>query len=287
MHCLIKKNSHRKWVCRRCLTAFSSEQIFFDHTSRFIKQQPTDITFSWKDHLKFVDNFMKIPLPIIVYADFECIIQPTRNDSKVLIEQIPLAVGFYLISPFGNQYYYIGESCVTWFVKDFWSTLKQTTPPDEEIYRTQEIKKKYDLMNGQELIMLYLKMDVLQIADAFENFVGKSTLEYGFNLLYSYSLPGYTWKAGLKLTNIKLDYTKDKEVLLLLDNNIRAGITSVMGPRYIESDENTKLLYNNANNFNRWAMCQYLPTGTFEKLCFLEEHELEQIMHTTTHMATF
>ena len=140
MHCLIKKNSHRKWVCRRCLTAFRSEQILFDHTSRCIKQQPTDITFSWKDHLKFVDNFMKIPLPIRVYADFECIIQPTRNDSKVLFEQIPLAVGFYLISPFGNQYYsYIGESCVTWFVLDFWSTLKQTTPPDEEINRTQEI----------------------------------------------------------------------------------------------------------------------------------------------------
>ena len=47
-------------------------------------------------------------------------------------------------------------------------------------------------MNGQELTILYLKMDVLQIADAFENFVEKSTLENGFTLLYSYSLPGYT-----------------------------------------------------------------------------------------------
>ena len=39
MHCLINKNSHMKWVCRRCLTAFSSEQILFDHTSRCINQQ--------------------------------------------------------------------------------------------------------------------------------------------------------------------------------------------------------------------------------------------------------
>ena len=127
--------------------------------------------------------------------------------------------------------------------EDFWSTLKQTTPNLEEINRTQEIIKKYDLKNGQELTELYLKMDVLQLTDVFENFVEKSTLEYGINLLYSYSLPGYTWKAGLKLTNIKLDFIKDKHLLLLLKNNFRGGISSVMGPRYIESNENTKLLY--------------------------------------------
>ena len=120
-----------KWVCRRCLTTFSSEQILFDHTSRCINQQPTNLIFSWKDHLKFEDNFMKIPFPIRVYADFECIIQPTnestgdpngdstRNDQKVIFKQIPIAVGFYLISPLGNQNYsYFGEDCVTWFVNE-------------------------------------------------------------------------------------------------------------------------------------------------------------------------
>ena len=127
--------------------------------------------------------------------------------------------------------------------EDFWSTLKQTTPPDEEFNRTQEIIKKFNVKNGQELTMLYLKLDVLQLADVFENFVEKATLEYGINPLYSYSLPGYTCKAVLKLTKIKLDFIKDKDLLLLLENNIRGGISSVMGPRYIESDENTKLLH--------------------------------------------
>ena len=66
LDCLINKDSHMKWVCRRCLTAFSSEQFLFDHTSRCINQQPTNITFSWKDHLKFEDNFRKIQLQIRV-----------------------------------------------------------------------------------------------------------------------------------------------------------------------------------------------------------------------------
>ena len=33
---------------------------------------------------------------------------------------------------------------------------------------------------------------------------------------------------------------RDKD--LLLEKNNREGISSVMGPRYVESDENTKLL---------------------------------------------
>ena len=163
--------------------------------------------------------------------------------------------------------------------EDFWSTLKQTTPPDEKINRTQEIIKKFNVKNGQELTMIYLKMDVLQLADVIENFVEKATLEYGINPLYSYSLAGYTWKAGLKLkTNIELDFIKDTDLLLLLENNIRGGISSVMGPRYIESDENTKLLYIDAKNLYGWAMSQYLPTGTFEKLSFPQQYEQEQIV---------
>ena len=79
LHCLINKDSHMKWVYRRCLTTFSSEDILNQHINRCQKQQPTNITFSWKDHLKFEDYHMKVPIPIRVYAEFECINQPTQN----------------------------------------------------------------------------------------------------------------------------------------------------------------------------------------------------------------
>ena len=456
LHCLLTKDSHMKWVCRRCLTAFSSEPVLVDHMERCINQQPTNITFSYKDHLKFEDHHMKIPLPIRVYADFECINQH-QNTPKVLFKQIPIAVGYYVISPFGNYYYsYFGIDCTKWFVnrmltlekiaskyfktnleleitpqeeesfqlaeecwlcenplggekvrdhdhltgkyrgaahnicninckqksssfvpiffhnfsgydchlifeellteaynqnynptiipkslenyvsvqvgclrfldsyrflsssldklvksldnfpimklegmsddffkkklaypyeylkidnfqeplnltkEDYWSTLTQSYPSDDDIKRTQELIEKYKIKNGRELTMLYLKMDVLQLTDVFENFVESSTREYKINPLYSYSLPGYTWKAGLKLTNIKLDFIKCKELLLLSENNIRGGISSVMGDRHVQSDENKQILYIDANNLYGWAMSQYLPTGDFKKikLCF-------------------
>ena len=51
------------------------------------------------------------------------------------------------------------------------------------------------------------------------------------------SLPGYTWQCGMKYTDIKLQTHQDEDMILLLDNNIRGGISSVMGDRYVESGE--------------------------------------------------
>ena len=170
--------------------------------------------------------------------------------------------------------------------EDYWSTLTQSYPSDDDIKRTQELIDKNNIKNGQELTMLYLKMDVFQLADVFEIFVESSTREYKINPLYSYSLPGYTWKAGLKLTNIKLDFIKDthsasgKELLLLLENNIRGGISSVMGDRFVESNENKQILYIDANNLYGWAMSQYLPTGDFKKINCEYDEIKEDILNT-------
>ena len=55
--------------------------------------------------------------------------------------------------------------------EDFWSTLTQSYPCDDDIKRTQQLIDKYNITTHQQLTMLYLKMDVLQLADVFENFV--------------------------------------------------------------------------------------------------------------------
>ena len=43
------------------------------------------------------------------------------------------------------------------------------------------------------------------------------------------TIPGYTWQCGLKYTDNKLQTLQDKESFLLMENNIRGGISSVMG----------------------------------------------------------
>ena len=76
--------------------------------------------------------------------------------------------------------------------EDFFSKVKNRSLDDEEIQRTKEIIQTFDIKNGEEITELYLKGDVILLADVFENFIKLSLEEYGNYLLYCVSLPGYT-----------------------------------------------------------------------------------------------
>ena len=132
--------------------------------------------------------------------------------------------------------------------EDFFSKLKNDYPDDDEIERTKEIIKLFNIKNGEELTRLYCKTDFILLADVFEKFSKVSTEEYKINPLYCVSLPGYTYQCSLKYTDIKLQTLQDKDLILLIENNIRGGISSVMGNRYVKSDENIKILYIDATN---------------------------------------
>ena len=113
--------------------------------------------------------------------------------------------------------------------KDFFSKLKNKCPDDDEIERTMDIIRRFDIKSGKELTEVYLKSDVLLLTCVFEKFIKISVEEYKINPLYFVSLPGYTWQCGLKYTGINLQTLQDKDMILLLENNIRGGISSVMG----------------------------------------------------------
>ena len=149
--------------------------------------------------------------------------------------------------------------------EDYFSTLKQSYPDFEEIIRTQAIIVKNKITNLIELTMLYLKNDVGLLTDIFQNYIDTCKKAYGINPLYSYSTPSFTWKAGLKMTGVKLDYITDDELRLLLENNMRGGPKSCMGSRYVKRGER-KIVYEDMNNLYGWSMSQYLPTGDFREI---------------------
>ena len=112
----------------------------------------------------------------------------------------------------------------------------------------------------------------------FEKFIKVSQNEFGISPLCFVSLPGYTWSCGLKYTNIKIQTLQDNEMIFLLENGIRGGISGVMGDRYVKSDENKNILYVDANNLYGFSMSQPLPYDNIkfetQNLC------LEEILNT-------
>ena len=140
-----------------------------------------------------------------------------------------------------------------------------------------DINKKFNIKNGEELTENYLKSDVLLLACVFEKIIKVSVNEFYINPLNCVSLPGYTWQCGLKCTGINLQTLQNKDIILLLENNIRGGISSFMGDRYIKSDDNEKILYIDANNLYGHSMSIPLP---FDEIKFDKNVKLEDILNT-------
>ena len=67
--------------------------------------------------------------------------------------------------------------------EDYFSKLKNGYPDDEEIERTNKIIETFNIKTGKELTELYLKSDVILLADVFEKFIKVSIKEFEINPL--------------------------------------------------------------------------------------------------------
>ena len=146
----------------------------------------------------------------------------------------------------------------------YFSKTKNKIPDQEEIDRTNEIIKLFNIKNGRELTELYNKADVILLADIFEKFNKVSISEFGINPLYHISLPGTTWSDGLKYTKYELELIKNVDFFQMFENCIRGGMSGVFGDRYIKSDNNAVILHIDMNNLYGISMLQHLPTSNFQ-----------------------
>ena len=117
---------------------------------------------------------------------------------------------------------------------------------------------------------LYLKADVLLLGDVFEKFISVCLKDYGLHPCHYFSSPGLSWDAILKMTGIQLGKINNIDVHLSLGKGMRGGV-SYISKRYSKSDENTDVMYWDANNLYGWAMIQDLPYSSFK---FLSKEEV-------------
>ena len=139
----------------------------------------------------------------------------------------------------------------------------------------QKVWKEFRILNLGEYHDLYLRTDVVLLANVFEVFRDTCLQHYKLDPAHFYTFPGLAWKACLKHTGIRLELLTNPDMLLMFEHSrIRSGITqavckyaaannSYMGDKFDPNEDTTYLQYLVANNLNGWAMSQPLPTGGF------------------------
>ena len=172
---------------------------------------------------------------------------------------------------------------------DNWERFDETSLPDKESFHSSlnmesiddiayrhgnNVFKKFELKNLGEYHDLYVQSDTLLLADVFENFRNMCIKVYELDPAHFLSLPGLAWQACLRKTNVKLELLTDYDMLLMVEEGIRGGISHVIHRhakaknKYMkncnENKESSYIQYLDASNVYGWAMSEKLPKNGFK-----------------------
>ena len=159
--------------------------------------------------------------------------------------------------------------------EEFYSKLNDEDITNDDYQHAINVWKIFKCKTIRDYHDLYLKSDVLLLADVFENFRSTCLKHYNLDPAHYYTSPGLAWDACLH------DYDK----LMMFERGIRGGISHI-SKRYAEANnkymkdynpdvESTYIQYLDANNLYGWAMSQQLPTHGFS---WMKNITVEKVM---------
>ena len=167
--------------------------------------------------------------------------------------------------------------------KDFYSILNNEHISDEQYKHAQNVWDTFNLKTMGDYHDLYLKSDILLLADVFENFRKTCLQYYKLDPCHYFTSPGLSWDAMLKMTDIKLELITDIDMYQFIEKGLRGGVSYIANrygkannkymKEYDEKAPSKYIMYLDANNLYGWAMSQYLPTGNFK---WLSQKQIEK-----------
>ena len=168
--------------------------------------------------------------------------------------------------------------------EEFYSILNDEHISDKDYEHAQNVWDTFNLKNMGEYHDLYLKSDILLLADVFENFRKTCIEYYKLDPCHYFTSPGLSWDAMLKMTDNKLELMTDVDMFQFIAKGMRGGISYIANrygkannkymKEYDEKAPSKYIMYLDANNLYGWAMSQYLPTGSFK---WMTEKQIDKI----------
>ena len=118
---------------------------------------------------------------------------------------------------------------------EFYSKLHDEEISEEDFQHAHNVWNTFNCQTLQDYHDLYLKSDVLLLADVFENFRKTCLKHYKLDPCHYFTAPGLAWDACLKETKQDLELLKDYDMLMMFEQGIRRGITHI-SKRYAEAN---------------------------------------------------
>ena len=147
----------------------------------------------------------------------------------------------------------------------FHSSLNMSDISESDYEHAQKVCRAFNLKKLGEYHNLYLKTNVILLANMFEAFRDTCLEYYQLDPAHFYMSPRLAWQACLRKTGIKLELLTDPDMLLVFERGIRGGITQAvhryvkannkyMGDKYDPEEPSSFLQYLNVSNLYGWAM---------------------------------
>ena len=159
---------------------------------------------------------------------------------------------------------------------NFFSSLKDECISEKDYQRANNIWNAFKMNSMGDYHDLYLKTDVLLLADVFGRFIKMFLDYYVLDHCHYFSSPGISWDAMLNLTGVELELINDTDMHLFIEKGLRGGISYIAKGHskavnkymrcYDSSEKSVYIIYLDANNLYGWTMIQFLPYGGFKWL---------------------
>ena len=143
----------------------------------------------------------------------------------------------------------------------FFNCLKDFCISEKVYLKANNIWNVFKINAMSDYHDLYLKTDLLLLADVFKKFINGCLDYYGLDPCHYFSSPGLSWDAMLKMTKIQLDLI---DMHLFIEKEMRSGISYITKRHskannthmecYDSSKESIYITYLDANNLYGWEI---------------------------------
>ena len=109
-------------------------------------------------------------------------------------------------------------------IEEFFDIDKLKHCSQEDYDKANQIWNMFQCKTIKDYLAIYLKCDVLILADIIECFRNMCLQYYGLDPVYYYTSPNFFWDAELKITGVKLELltSEDSEIMLMFENAKKA-----------------------------------------------------------------